>query len=140
MSMFVFQDQTKFMKACNQSVDVYDEKQTVLYGKLVQEEATETLAAIVKLPLAGRQPTVEQVAEVADGALDTIVVCIGLLRSLGLDPQPLWNEIIRSNMEKVDKATGKVLKREDGKVLKPTGWTPPDLASIVRQQMEANCD
>ena len=27
--------------------------------------------------------------------------------------------------------TGKVRKREDGKVLKPVGWAPPDLAPFV---------
>ena len=29
--------------------------------------------------------------------------------------------------------TGKVIKREDGKVLKPEGWTPPDIKSILRK-------
>jgi hypothetical protein len=26
---------------------------------------------------------------------------------------------------------GKVLRREDGKVMKPQGWTPPQLAQFV---------
>lgn len=48
-----------------------------------------------------------------------------------------WNlsgafaEVTRSNMAKVDDETGKVIKREDGKILKPADWTPPDLASFV---------
>ena len=28
--------------------------------------------------------------------------------------------------------TGKVIKREDGKVLKPEGWTPPQLKQFVK--------
>jgi predicted HAD superfamily Cof-like phosphohydrolase len=30
-------------------------------------------------------------------------------------------------------ASGKVEKREDGKVLKPEGWTPPDIKSILKK-------
>jgi predicted HAD superfamily Cof-like phosphohydrolase len=42
-----------------------------------------------------------------------------------------WNEVSRSNLAKINLATGKVEKREDGKVLKPAGWTPPNLTSYV---------
>ena len=31
----------------------------------------------------------------------------------------------------IDPLTGKVVKREDGKVMKPEGWTPPDLSKFV---------
>jgi hypothetical protein len=40
---------------------------------------------------------------------------------------------MRSNFAKVDKETGKVVKREDGKVLKPDGWTPPDLRPFLNK-------
>jgi predicted HAD superfamily Cof-like phosphohydrolase len=42
-----------------------------------------------------------------------------------------WNEVVRSNLAKIDSTTGKVRKREDGKVLKPEGWKPPDLTSYI---------
>jgi predicted HAD superfamily Cof-like phosphohydrolase len=42
-----------------------------------------------------------------------------------------WNEVARSNFAKIDAATGKVRKREDGKVLKPEGWKPPALDTYV---------
>jgi predicted HAD superfamily Cof-like phosphohydrolase len=44
-----------------------------------------------------------------------------------------WKEVIRSNMAKVDPETGFVKKRADGKILKPEGWTPPDLASLIEE-------
>lgn len=50
------------------------------------------------------------------------------LISLGADAEGAWKEVMRTNFAKIDKDTGKVRKREDGKVLKPTGWTPPNLA------------
>ena len=41
-------------------------------------------------------------------------------------------ELMQTNFAKIDKDTGKVRKREDGKVLKPIGWTPPDLKPFVQ--------
>jgi hypothetical protein len=41
---------------------------------------------------------------------------------------------MRSNFDKVDAITGRVKKREDGKVLKPEGWEPPRLAKFVRSE------
>jgi predicted HAD superfamily Cof-like phosphohydrolase len=41
---------------------------------------------------------------------------------------------MRTNFAKIDKDTGKVRKREDGKVLKPLGWEPPNLAEYVMKE------
>lgn len=43
-----------------------------------------------------------------------------------------WKLIQAANMAKVDPATGKVRKREDGKILKPEGWTPPNIAGLLQ--------
>ena len=40
-----------------------------------------------------------------------------------------FDEVHRSNMAKL--VDGKVLRREDGKVMKPQGWTAPQLAQFV---------
>jgi predicted HAD superfamily Cof-like phosphohydrolase len=50
----------------------------------------------------------------------------------GFDVQGAWDEVARSNLSKIDPVTGKVIKRNDGKVLKPEGWTPPDLKPFVK--------
>jgi len=39
---------------------------------------------------------------------------------------------MRTNFAKIDPATGRVNKREDGKVLKPEGWTPPELDQFIQ--------
>lgn len=44
---------------------------------------------------------------------------------------PAFFEVARSNISKIDPVTGTVIKREDGKVLKPANWTPPDLSRFV---------
>jgi hypothetical protein len=37
----------------------------------------------------------------------------------------------RHHLDKINSHTGKVIKREDGKVLKPEGWTPPQLEQFT---------
>ncbi|MEV6219771.1 hypothetical protein [Nocardia sp. NPDC051833] len=43
--------------------------------------------------------------------------------------EAVWAEVQRSNMAKV--VDGKVRRRVDGKIEKPTGWTPPDIAGVL---------
>jgi hypothetical protein len=38
-----------------------------------------------------------------------------------------------TNFAKIDKETGMVRKREDGKVLKPIGWAPPNLKPFLKK-------
>lgn len=119
----IFKDQTAFMTACDQSVDTYNEAQYNMYVALIHEEFEELKEAIEA------NDRVEQL----DALLDLIVVTVGAINSLGADGEGGWNEVIRSNMSKVDAATGKVIKRADGKVLKPDSFSPPDLTSFVKE-------
>ena len=50
---------------------------------------------------------------------------------MGADGEGGWKEVMSTNFAKIDKQTGKVRKREDGKVLKPEGWQPPQLAQFL---------
>ena len=68
--------------------------------------------------------------EMLDGCMDLIWVTLGFCHMKGFDVTGAWNEVLRSNMAKVDRKTGKVIRREDGKILKPEGWTPPNIKSI----------
>lgn len=117
-----FRDQEKFMKACDQSVGELNQDQFNLYLELMKEEWKELNVAIDN----------NDRVEVLDALLDFIVVTVGAIHSAGMDGEGGWKEVMRTNFAKIDKETGKVRKREDGKVLKPTGWTPPDLKPYVR--------
>lgn len=117
-----FRDQEKFMKACDQSVGEFNQDQFNLYLELMKEEWKELNVAIDN----------NDRVEVLDALLDFIVVTVGAIHSAGMDGEGGWKEVMRTNFAKIDKETGKVRKREDGKVLKPTGWTPPDLKPYVR--------
>ena len=118
-----FRDQEKFMKACDQSVDKFNEDQFNLYTKLIQEEVDELWTA---------NADADRV-ECLDALIDILVVTIGAIHSMGADAEGAWKEVMRTNFAKIDHETGKVRKREDGKVLKPQGWSPPDLKPFVNK-------
>jgi predicted HAD superfamily Cof-like phosphohydrolase len=113
-----FRDQEKFMKACDQTVAEYNEEQYTLYCNLIREEFQELLDS-------------NTAKDDLDALIDILVVTIGAIHSLGADAEGAWKEVMRTNFAKIDKVTGKVRKREDGKVLKPQGWTPPELEQYL---------
>jgi predicted HAD superfamily Cof-like phosphohydrolase len=115
----IFEDQRKFMRACGQTVDDFNPKQFDLYRELIREETQE-------LADAG-----DRVAQL-DALIDIMVVTAGALHSMGVDAPGAWKEVMRSNFAKIDPRTGRVNRREDGKILKPQGWEPPRLAGYVR--------
>ena len=116
-----FRDQEKFMRACDQSVDKFNEQQYSMYINLINEEHQELLEATLA------EDRVEQL----DALIDILVVTIGAIHSMGADAEGAWKEVMKTNFAKIDSETGKVRKREDGKVLKPVGWMPPELAPFV---------
>lgn len=132
MSLCPFLDQKIFMQACEQTVDKLNPPQTRLYFDLIYEEYDELFAAYRKY-IIDSLTNERNAAKVVDGLIDLIYVCSGMLHSMGVDPNAAWNEVQRSNMSKVDAATGRVLKRDDGKVLKPDSYFPPDLVSVVKK-------
>lgn len=118
----VLDDQKKFMIACGQTVDEYNPNQFNLYKELIGEEVGELIQAI------RNNDRVEQL----DALIDILVVTAGAIHSLGADGTNAWDEVMRTNFAKVDPTTGKVRRREDGKILKPENWQPPQLQSYVQ--------
>ncbi len=87
---------------------------------LIKEETTELYNAI----------TDGDLDKIADGIVDSIVVLLGTSVAYGIDIKPVWDEIHRTNMAKLNDATF----RSDGKLLKPNNWIPPDIVSIIKAQ------
>jgi len=113
-----FKDIDTFHTACDQSpsIDNY-----AMYLDLITEEYNELKDAIVA------NDRVEQL----DALVDILVVTMGAIRAGGFDGEGAWKEVMDTNFAKIDPVTGKVRKREDGKVLKPEGWEPPQLAKFI---------
>jgi predicted HAD superfamily Cof-like phosphohydrolase len=68
-----------------------------------------------------------------DALIDILVVTIGAIHSAGFDAEGAWKEVMSTNFAKIDRETGKVRKREDGKVLKPQGWIAPNLVPFLKK-------
>ena len=119
-----FRDQEKFMRACDQTVGNFNFKQFALYGALINEEVTELKEAINN----------NDQVETLDALIDILVVTIGAIHSLGADAEGAWKEVMSTNFAKIDSESGKVRKREDGKVLKPLGWKGPELTQFLNKE------
>lgn len=119
-----FRDQEKFMLACDQSVDNFNQDQFEMYVNLIAEETNELSDAIHS----------SDKVEMLDALVDILVVTIGAIHSMGADGEGAWKEVMTTNFAKIDSETGKVSKREDGKVLKPINWTPPYLEQFVKRK------
>ena len=114
-----FRDQEKFMLACDQTVGKENQDQYALYLKLIEEEVQELRDSRAR-------------EDDLDALIDILVVTIGALHSIGADAEGAWREVMATNFAKINPRTGRVNKREDGKVLKPEGWTPPELAKFLK--------
>ena len=120
-----FRDQEKFMRACDQTVEGFNNEQFTLYLNLIKEEYDELFVANSE----------DDREEMLDALIDILVVTIGAIHSAGFDAEGAWKEVMKTNFAKIDHETGKVRKREDGKVLKPTGWVPPNLEPFVKKNV-----
>jgi len=117
-----FRDQEKFMRACDQTVEEFNREQFKMYLGLIEEEYKELKEAINNY---------DQL-ETLDALIDILVVTVGAIHSMGADAEGAWKEVMKTNFAKIDNETGKVRKREDGKVLKPIGWTAPNLQPFLK--------
>ena len=115
-----FKDIDTFQTACDQEPSV---ENYAMYLDLITEEYSELKDAIEQ------NDRVEQL----DALVDILVVTMGAIRAAGFDGEGAWKEVMDTNFAKIDPETGKVRKREDGKVLKPEGWKAPELKPFIGQ-------
>ena len=122
----VFTDVTVFLKAVGQETPAFAQStvsdQAELYKKLIIEEYSEFIEADIN------NDDVERI----DACFDMMWVIVGYMKSRGWDCENIWDEGAKSNLSKIDPVTGLVKRREDGKILKPEGWKPPDFTKFVK--------
>jgi predicted HAD superfamily Cof-like phosphohydrolase len=112
----MYNDVVKFIEACDQE---QNSENAILYHNLIKEEYHEYLDAV-------------QSTDELDACMDMIWVILGYCYMRGFDVEGAWNEVARSNLAKINSETGKVIKNENGKVMKPEGWTPPNLEPFTK--------
>jgi predicted HAD superfamily Cof-like phosphohydrolase len=120
-----FTDVAVFLAACGQQTpkvpDANVSDLAQLYKKLIKEEQDEFWEA----------EAASDDAEQLDACFDMMWVIIGYMKARGWDCEAAWDEGAKSNLAKIDPTTGKVIRREDGKILKPEGWKPPDFKKFI---------
>ena len=99
-----------------------DESTQILRNRLIQEEFEEFQEAMESKDLSA----------MAKELADLLYVVYGTAVSLGIDMEPVFKEVHRSNMSKVGG-----YKREDGKWVKPPTYSPASLDAIISTQLES---
>jgi len=133
----IFDLQREFMLACSQQISprpgLNDE--TRMWEKLIWEEVNELDLAARKFH---QSYSADHLADILHEATDLLYVTAGLLNNLGVGHLALeaFRRVHAANMRKVDPRTGKVVRRDDGKILKPEGWQPVKLLTLVLDNKE----
>lgn len=71
----------------------------------------------------------------ADALIDIVYVAMGTAYMMGLPWQKLWDEVQRTNMNKIRATDANQSKRKNLlDVIKPEGWEPPNLKAIIDEQ------
>ena len=98
---------------------VPDEKTQSLRVRLIQEEFDELKEAL----------EAKSLPNIAKELADLLYVVYGTAVSYGIDMEPVFREVQRSNMSKVGG-----YKREDGKWVKPETYSPANIGPILEIQ------
>jgi len=133
-----------FLEACNKGVrwlPGIDDIDYPLMKSLVREECDEFLSAMTYLESLARgdelyssslyEKIISTWSDVIDAMCDIIVVVHNTSNAMGIDLAPFMAEVLRSNLTKIG---GPV--REDGKILKPETYSPPDIRTMLEEYLE----
>ncbi len=96
-----------------------DEPTQTLRTRLIQEEFDELQEAM----------KAKDLPNIAKELADLLYVVYGTAVSCGIDMEPIFQEVHRSNMSKIGGH-----KREDGKWVKPPTYSPADISPILTAQ------
>jgi predicted HAD superfamily Cof-like phosphohydrolase len=107
----------------HRSPTVVDERTRELRIRLIQEEFEELKEALIDGDL----------ESISKELADLLYVVYGTAVSYGIDMDPVFREVHRSNMSKVGG-----YKREDGKWVKPATYSPACLEPILAEQSGAS--
>jgi predicted HAD superfamily Cof-like phosphohydrolase len=111
----------------------FDPQAMSMWETLLEEEWAEfqqALADYKSRDAGDHAGHIHAMAELTAEGVDVLNVLVGLLLSQGLPVEAMTQAIHDANMRKC--VDGKVLRRPDGKALKPPGWQPVNKDDIIR--------
>jgi predicted HAD superfamily Cof-like phosphohydrolase len=124
-------DVHNFMKACGHEPS---HKLVSLYHELVREETGELEEAMSAYNASENQQEEAQAsADALDAICDSIWVLIGLAKAMNLPLEWGWDAVASTNLKKIDPELGIVNRDQNGKIMKPDRWVPPDMLRIVNE-------
>lgn len=77
---------------------------------------------------------IAQIADQADAFVDIQYYMLNCACKKGINLSSVFTLVHAANMAKRDPETGLFKKREDGKIMKPTGWQPPNVVAEIERQ------
>ena len=77
-----------------------------------------------------------QIEEQMDAMVDCWYYALDSAAKHGMNLEPVFQEVHKANMNKRNPESGKFERREDGKVIKPSGWKPANISEVVSNQMK----
>jgi predicted HAD superfamily Cof-like phosphohydrolase len=101
------------------------------HQRLITEEYQEVVDALTHIMDDQGHQQVKDLVSLVHELLDLLYVTYGALLVCGVEPDEVFREIHRANMQKV---TGP--RRADGKPIKPVDWQPANVAAILARQWE----
>lgn len=123
-----------FMQACGHEPS---HKLTSLYHDLVREEVGELEEAMAAFNASETESEeVQAKADALDAICDSIWVLIGLAKAMDLPLEAGWDAVTSTNLKKIDPVLGTVRRDENGKIMKPERWVPPDMVRLIKEWNE----
>lgn len=116
-------DVLAFLQACDQKPS---RENSELYFNLIKEEFEEYIVA----------HRLNDDVEMLDACMDMIWVILGFCHMKGYNINGAWDEVAKTNLSKIDAKTGKVIRRSDGKILKPEGWKEPNFSKFIKKDLK----
>lgn len=117
--------QTIFGLGLHKEPVVPDTNTILLRNSLIKEEVEELFQASIT----------GDIIECADAIGDILYVLLGTACEYGLidKVEDIFDLIHSNNIKKIDPVTGTVLRREDGKIIKPEGFKKVELSTLFEK-------
>lgn len=126
-------DVEQFMILANQDVPPLPNIPTMEVRKLRYTLINEELSEFREALGLDHPDGTANLTDTYDAILDLLYVVIGSAVAFGLDVQPGWDEVHKSNLAKFQGG----YRRSDGKWIKPADWKAPDLEAVIQRMIES---
>jgi NTP pyrophosphatase (non-canonical NTP hydrolase) len=123
------QEQARKFREIFELPNKWNRDQFDLQRLLIREEYNEVMVA--SFSYEGSRGSVQAREDFLKELADLVFVCYQMAEYLGWDLDEALHRVFISNMSKVGE-DGKVMRREDGKVLKGPNYKPPTLIDLVK--------